>query len=381
MSVANLRMHTRMHLLCLLVAVFIICSSETTVSQSMIRGKVVEAKSGSGIPYANMGFGQTGTASLDDGTFLLKVDHAQRNERLKVSCIGYQSRTLLIDSLIEAGGEVIIKLASVVVALDEVSATAKRVSARDIVADAIAAIPQNYTQQPFNLEIYSRVSEMGQIGTSFLMESIIKSYRKGYYEGALTSSTMIHQRTTGTPTSLVFDKKEKKNFFRYEMIPMFDVFLVDVIGVGSKLNYTIFNPDYFKKVDFSLSGITRFESDDVFVINFTQRNRDQTDSISGRLYISTVDLGILKHQRKVGKNYYEVIYKRSNGNYFPYLIKSVYPAQKDNGKYTLQVVHESIVTKVITNEVEQVSVAIEGWHLNRVPHDSVFWNTNYPVNK
>jgi hypothetical protein len=363
---------------------FLVISFSTCFSQSFLRGKIIELNTESAIPHANLSLGKIGTASLEDGTFILKIDSDHQKLNLTVSCIGYHSRRLSMDSLLKLGEKpVTILMTPFMFALEEVSVQAKKVTPREMVREAINAIPQNYRQEPFNMEFYSRVSVHDGANTSFsfLMEAIVKSYRKGYYEGALNKSKMIHQRTTGQPVLTSYDKKRKINYFWYESLPMFDLFVVDMIGVGSKLKYTIFNESYFKKLEFKLTGISLFESDRVFVIEYNKgkMNEDSDEAFSGRLYLSVTDLGILKHERRIGKNYHEVIYKKQNGNYFPYFIKSVYPDGKKKDAYTLKVVHESIITKVITEQVEEIAFGPTDWHLDDVPYSKSFWEANYPL--
>jgi hypothetical protein len=352
-------------------------------SQNFLKGKLVEQNTLAVVPYANLSLGGSGTASLDDGSFLLKVDDADRNSNLIISCIGYYSQKLSVDSLLGLEhNALVILMDQNVLPLEEVNVQTQKSTARDIVKEAIDAIPQNYSQQPFNMEFYSRVSENDGVTSWFLMEAIVKSYRKGYFEGALNRSSIIHQRTSGKPTLTRFDKKKKIDYFLYESVPMFDVFVVDMIGVGSRLKYTIFNENYFKKVDFKLTGISTFEGGHVFMIEYGKGEAIDGDLevFNGRLFIATDDLGILKHERRIGKNYHEVIYKKNHGKYFPYFIKSIYPERKEGNTYRMSITHESLITKVVTEKVEDVpNGLLMDWHLTDTPYVQSFWDANYPL--
>jgi hypothetical protein len=75
-----------------------------------------------------------------------------------------------------------------------------------------------------------------------------------------------------------------------------------------------------------------------------------------------------------------VIYKKNHGKYFPYFIKSIYPERKERNTYRMSITHESIITKVVTEKVEDVpNGLLMDWHLTDTPYVQSFWDTNYPL--
>lgn len=366
----------------ILIATFISCICVRSVTgQQILRGKILESGNNVNIPYANIILRQNeGTASDLSGNFLLAIRPDLDNGILSISCIGYESKSLSLDSLLAMGEvihQVFLKPASFL--LEEVAIQEKKISPAEIVKEAIIAISRNYRQEPFNMEFYSRITT-GSVNTSnYLVETIVKTYRLGYKEGGQNFSRITQKRVTGINPLPKYDKKRKLEYFAYENLPGFDVFVIDMIG-STTLPNTVFNPDYFKRLEFRHLENTRFEKDTVFVIEYDANGFKQEGerSFRGKLYISTRTLAILRHERSIGRNYLAVIYRPMDGYYFPYFIKSIYKAQ---GASAIDVTHEAYITKIITQNPDIISTHPDqkNWHLDDVAFDINFWETNYPV--
>ncbi|MBN8651347.1 MAG: hypothetical protein J0L67_07960 [Cytophagales bacterium] len=230
------------------------------------------------------------------------------------------------------------------------------------------------------MEFYSRVTTGTLSKPDYLIETIVKTYRSGYREDAQNFSRISQKRITGTNTLPLYDKKRKLEYFAYETLPGFDIFLVDMIG-ATKLPNTIFNPNYLNRFDFRFVENTRFDSDTVCVIEYDDQGFKQSKerSFGGKLHISTRTLAILRHERRIGRNVYDVIYKPIGNHYFPYFIKSIHKAVHANS--TVDVIHEAYITKVVTQnpEVFLTHFNQKDWHLLDVPFDKTYWDFNYPL--
>ncbi|HRG07850.1 MAG TPA: carboxypeptidase-like regulatory domain-containing protein, partial [Cyclobacteriaceae bacterium] len=273
--------------------------------QQILRGKIIEFGNSEYIPYANISLTQNeGTASDISGNFLLPIRLELAKGKLVISSIGYETKSLSLDSLL-AKGEVVhqIFLKPVSFLLQEVAVQEKKLTPVDIVKEALIAITKNYLQDPFNMEFYSRVTTGPLDKPEYLSETIVKTYRSGYRENAQNFSRISHKRITGINPLPLYDKKRKLEYFAYENLPGFDVFLVDLIG-GTKLQGSIFNPDYFKRLEFRHLENTRFENDTVTVIEYDVNGfkPDNERSFRGKLYISTRTLAILRHERRIGRS-------------------------------------------------------------------------------
>lgn len=128
--------------------------------QQILRGKIIEFGNSEYIPYANISLTQNeGTASDISGNFLLPIRLELAKGKLVISSIGYETKSLSLDSLL-AKGEVVhqIFLKPVSFLLQEVAVQEKKLTPVDIVKEALIAITKNYLQDPFNMEFYSRVT-------------------------------------------------------------------------------------------------------------------------------------------------------------------------------------------------------------------------------
>ncbi len=88
-----------MRLFILLILSFSLITSVS--AQTMLRGKVVDDKNGSAIPYVNIGLvgKNTGTVSNDNGTFDLRVSERDAEAEIRVSILGYQSQSFTVRQL------------------------------------------------------------------------------------------------------------------------------------------------------------------------------------------------------------------------------------------------------------------------------------------
>lgn len=367
---------------CLAFLVLIMFMSDAH-GQFLIQGILLEKNAKTPVVYANVWVDRgEGTASDENGHFHLVVPDTSTNKKIYISSIGYRSLSFSVDSLVREGERThIIRLLPFVKQLDEVIIETKRLSPQEIVMEAIKAIPTNYIQKPFNMEFYSRIITRDSVKVLHTVETIARGYREGYKENAQNITEVIQKRVSGKAVITSYDKKRKMEYFRFEMLPMFDVFLVDMIGAGDQFNYSVFGPKYFKKLEFKQKGRTQMDADPVAIIEYDQRNFKK-DSIEvklyGALYISLKDFAILKHVRKIGKNYLEINYKNQGGHYFPYFIKTNYPVNKmPNRTFAYEITHEAFVKKIVTDPVKAITRNLN-WHLEDTPFDKDFWNKHYP---
>jgi hypothetical protein len=354
--------------------------------QSFISAKVIEEGTLRAISYASISLTESiGTASDGDGRFRMPIEANFARGKINISCLGYYTRHLDVDSLLNSGsGEHMIYLKPFTYQLNEITIPGKKSTAKEIVQEAIKSIPSNYNQQPFNLEYYSKISTRDSIKLLHLVETVSKAYREGYKENAENFAEIREKREEGVNSFPSHDKTRDLEYFRYEILPMFDLFLVDMIGVGQKFKYTVFNPDYLVQLEFRQKEITRVDSDTVMVIEYDKkdfRKGPDEGKLYGALYISINNLAIVKHVRRIGKNYLEVIYKKQGEHYYPYFIKTIYPERSVKGVFTLFITHEAYVKKITVDNIEKVKRnhdVNKNWHMEDVPYHKEFWDKYYP---
>lgn len=353
-------------------------------AQVVLQGRVVDAESRTPVPFASIFITNTsiGTASDESGVFQLKLTDAESKEKMVVSSIGYRNAFLSIDSLLrQSEKRTIIRLAPFTQYLAEVVVNEKRLSPEALLKEAMAAIPKNYSQKPFNLEYYSRMLVKDTVSTVYDLETILLVYRKGYIGGETFNWTKaLEKREHGSsPFPPARIKKTNKEYFTF--FPGFDILLVDNMGADKEGGYTVFNPKIFDRMNFKYAGHSVFDQDTVVRIEYSRRKKDleiepgEDVKYGGVIYIATNTLAIVRHMFGFGTIRLDVIYKKVNGTYFPYSIKTHRLYNFDKKLYVID--HTVSLRRVIQDNVQVIEWSSDHWIMD-VPYREAFWEENYP---
>lgn len=353
------------------------------LGQVVLQGKIVDLENRTPVSFSNISISNSsvGTASNENGEFQLKLP-AVSEEKLVVSSIGYYNASLSIDSLIKHSNEqIIIKLRPFTQYLGEVVVSEKRLRPDELLKEAIAAIPENYSQEPFNLEFYSRTLVRDTSAIAYKLETILLMYRKGYTAKAANWSKIVQKREHGnSPLPPERDKKTKKEYFPF--VPGFDIFLADRIGAGNEGGYTVFNPNMFDKMSFHYAGLSVFDQDTVARIEYSRRKKDlqkepgEDEKYAGVIYIAINNLAVVRHTFGFGNIKLDIIYKKSGASYFPYSIQTERLIHASKKAY--EVVHTASLRNVIQEGVQVIEQSRENWHAEDVPFREQYWESNYP---
>ncbi|MDA9773591.1 carboxypeptidase-like regulatory domain-containing protein [Saprospiraceae bacterium] len=102
----------------------LLLSSLNLSAQNLIKGKIIDAASGDGLAYVNIGVvgKNIGTVSGLDGTFELKIPASLNEQKLRVSMIGYQTKEFTVSDFREKiRGNFILNLASANLKIPEIT--------------------------------------------------------------------------------------------------------------------------------------------------------------------------------------------------------------------------------------------------------------------
>jgi hypothetical protein len=194
-------------------------------------------------------------------------------------------------------------------------------------------------------------------------------------------------RETGVdPLPSWHHNKSKRDYSQY--VPGFDIGLSDNIGIGaSKGFYSVFNPATFKKMKFRYAGVSIFDQDTVCVIEYAARKSnikgDSTEldgKYNGIIYVAVNTLAIVRHKLKIGSGKYDIIYKKQEGFYFPYFIRSEGRQQPYWDKRHSSI-HEVFLKNINTKNVQAIENKLEYWDPKDVPYNKEYWQANYPERK
>ena len=219
-----------------------------------VRGRILDAQTGKPLAYVNVGIPERGigTATNDDGSFLLKVPAKYSNSTLQASFIGYETFRRPVNTINEV---LRIELRPVAEKLRTVTVTPGE--GLDIIRRAVAAIPQNYSRKASGGTAFYRESLLDKDGSyRYLAEGVLRVYKTGYRstkEGTvgLLEGRMLNLRdpldttvysgfTSGHMAPHRFDiVKNRVEFLDEYLFPYYDYEVTDVTYYNDRPVYVI----------------------------------------------------------------------------------------------------------------------------------------------
>jgi len=352
--------------------IFYFNSSDQVVSvkedKYFIKGKILNEKGKEPVSFASISLEGTtiGTATDTDGEYFLKIDSVDLRKIIKISCIGFKTRSISVKTLLKTET---IYLIPEIQFLKEVLVQGKAPDANEILREAIANVSENYLQNPFNMEFYSVITKLDTTNNKlFKLESIFSSYYEGYFKAAKKNYQILQKRESGD-----YYKKEKhKGLSEW---PMWEVAFNDIYSNQS--DYQIVTLESLKKIEPKLIGTQLYDSDTVFVIQYNYQ-------VAGTIYISSKDYAIIKHVIKTsGKGYEnqtEIIYKKIDGKYFPYAANGDYLHQYkvDGVKRFIKISNRTRLNRIEIKDFKPFEYSLDLWAPKNVVYDKAYWDNNYP---
>ncbi len=366
------------------------------VSYFLVEGKVTDAGTGEPIPFASVGITgrAVGTSTNAVGEFSFKVPVELEGKELKVSCVGYESFT----SIAKAGNlEVLLKPGKTV--LKDVLVTGKDLRPEKIVKKSFARIRKNYHTKSFVYKTFYRHYCKDDSLYGRLIEAAVDVYKnKGHRWQAPAPGTKEELRVTQLRRS--FDQTRIGN--GHAPIALFSAMGPDPVSYQAPnttnsflgiFGYNVSRLRYHTKYfDFELDGLTEYDGQEVYKINY--RSKDRTSLLStgiqfkqqeqGTLFIDTKNLAIVRSEwtrhafdtvntitsyRKVGDKYFWNHTSKEGRTYIPQInFKHVYHLDMMVNEVVLKD-FEKFKGKEPTREI-----------LQQVKYDSSFWN-NYTILK
>lgn len=251
-----------------------------------INGRLTDEKK-QAIPFGNLILKNTtiGTISNEAGYFQINYPKELEKDTLIISCIGYESRELVLNELTDTT-----KLQSKDFVLDEVVINAKSLDPKFILKKAIENIPENYIQEDYNIEFYSRGVMTNFDHLLIDVENVVKLYDEKGYD---SKDNITHRQIA-----------YKKNRFngKYRRAPkavaLSSIFLekIDMVSVSP-----LFKKKNLKKYNLNLTGTCLYEGEKVYKIAFKSKYNSfrytgayYIGDFNGTIYINSNDYSIVK---------------------------------------------------------------------------------------
>lgn len=182
----------------IIVLLFLLCFTLTAQDREFVHGKLVDTETGEPIVFATVqikGKSQ-GVITNMDGGFRIPIQFRAAGDTLQISSLGYKKADFSLLRLSPTDIN-IIRLEPGALLLEEAVVSAKKkrkLSAKEIVALAIKAIPQNYPLKSFSTLGYYRDYQFKDDTYWNLNEAILEVFDYGFNElDDETTQVKIHQ--------------------------------------------------------------------------------------------------------------------------------------------------------------------------------------------
>ncbi len=391
------------NILKVLPIIFVLLFSLEMQSQSTnyIYGKIVDSKNAEEVAFASVLVknSRRGVVADEEGVFSIPTNVYNEYKVLVISCIGYQTKEVNLNSLKK--DEVnIINLKVAVSTLDAVVVRAKKkkLSAKQIVKKAIQEIPNNYPKESFSYVGYYRDYQKDSINHINLNEAIVEIHDDGFQtKDREISKVGLLQYKTNTnfkrePKLLVnYDNTNKKFIPRASINPSGGNELSILMAHDAIRNYEvpsysfiyIMKKHFVRHHNFKLTEITQKDGENLYVIDFKLKPAVNYDYIvSGQLFINRntyaihkLDYSLFRKEKKENVFNVQVEYTEQLGrmylNYISFnntfsapnpkdffLVEAAYNPYKEylhltfNNPYAIDNIYKSSNYKVVIDHVK-----------------------------
>lgn len=395
------------------LCLFVIQFSFSQITEIRLSGKVVDDKSGEGIPFGYVKLHQlpVGTVTKNDGSFAVLIPQKYLKEKLEFSYVGYKTQIIPLDDLNDSR-ELVIRMVEDVQLLNEVVVTAprKQENPKSILKKAIKAIDENYINTDFGLEGYYRetVKENGAhiIFADAVVVNRLKPYKKEKYHrwkdyapswinltttlssfsyngGTRLHRYHFHNRTLKEEYSKLIDARASDNLSTTHLNASIEGGPMGMMG-KDRVKFQKYFMDDFGDYEYEL-GERFIEEDDrwEYVISFIpkideekilklkKKNKLWVRShllLAGKIFIDENTYAITGMEYSVPPHYKQYIcgFDGWNIKHFDYKIKSNY--KQHNGKYYLDYLRqedEFIVEDTARNVIIPYA-AVSEWRTSQV---------------
>lgn len=314
-----------------------------------LQGRVIDAKSKLGIPYAHIAIENTSTGTVTNDAGYFTFNFNQRDSlggEILFSTVGYKSSTIALTDRRLTLDSLFVSLVQDTKMLDEIVISEKFLSVNHIVRKARESIEDNYYQNPFNQEVFCRVIEKTADSISFKEEATFLTYYDIGFKG------------TTNPVKHIFGqilqfRNVTQNHSKEAWAGVGGMWLVYSHDLIMNKNNVLYKTSAY---DLEISNVTTYNEEEVYEITFTNKSPSSYNtgyghpapiSSHGKLFISAESFAVLRHEHCVARRslkprrnglykmenvHYKIIntFKQYNGKYFIHHTKHVYLSDKIN---------------------------------------------------
>lgn len=267
-------------------AVTLLCSSICIAQNQsfvIIKGSIVDASTGKGIPYASVGLikSSINTVSNEQGGFVFKIPENHKKDSIYVSHVAYQPYTF-IDNKFDTG-LVLIRLKEKINKLNDV--VIKTINPLELIKKAIAQIPVNYPSTPYILHGFYRTTGTKEKRIIDLSEAVFDIYGDSY-TAKDKKLKLIRSRLDMDLTA--FNGNDGLSFGAKPE----SMFEDDI--VGDVAHSDLLSKDGLKDHQFTFVGMVDYNGRDAYEIRFDQKDDVKKSLNKGKLIIDAENLAFLE---------------------------------------------------------------------------------------
>jgi hypothetical protein len=239
-----------------------------------IRGKVVDAESGTPLVFATVAIKESNVAIVTniDGEFTLKILDPSVSKNIEVSYLGYKNKTLPLSSLKE-GGKNVIPMDAAPIPIREI--IVKPLDPLDIVEKAIDRIPKNYESVPNLMTGFYRETIRKNRTYVSIGEAVVEIFKAPYSNDVRFDGARIYK---GRKSSDV--QKMDTVLFKLQGGPV-TVLQLDI----AKNSESVLTRDAMQYYDYALKGVIEIDNKPHYEIEFMQKPSVDMPLFMGTLYI------------------------------------------------------------------------------------------------
>ncbi|MDD2278443.1 MAG: carboxypeptidase-like regulatory domain-containing protein [Bacteroidales bacterium] len=249
-----------------------------------INGNLKDAKTKNALffAYVTIPSSHVGTVTNSEGNFTFKISPLLNANEVEFSHLGYITKRVPVETLRKGNTEVLLEPASI--PLDEI--TVRPIDVEKLVADAIAKIPYNYSDNPNMLTGFYRETIKQRRDYISISEAVLDIYKAPY------------KNLSGMDRIKIFKGRKSINVKKADTLavklqggPNVSL-LLDI----AKNIEVLFPEDYRNYYNFTLEDMVTIDKKINYVVGFAQKEGVTEPLYYGRLYIDTKNLAITNAQ-------------------------------------------------------------------------------------
>lgn len=247
-----------------------------------IKGKILSADTNDAIERATITLKGTNrsTVSNQEGKFSLKIPKSQEQQQLVIQAIGHKEQEISVSQSLRKSLRIVME--NNTITLDAANIVAYT-DANALVKKVFQNRQANYLNNQTVMTAFYRETIKKRSKNASLAEAVVNIYKQPYGNNRKDQIKMLKSR-------------KDTDYSRLDTIALklqggpFSTLFLDVI----KYPEYIFTPETMEAYIFKFDNLTEINGENVFVVNFKQRNEVTSPLYEGKLYVGASNLALVK---------------------------------------------------------------------------------------